>query len=262
MRSHLFRLAYWAVSVFFALTAMPLITLPGRAPMMGWIRLYTRTIVFCLRTLAGIRVEVRGAENLPDQPAIIAAKHQSWGDGIIMFADRGNLAFVTGDHLERLPLLGFILRKMGAIIVDNCGGAHARAKLVSDRIKAEADDSRHILIYPEGHLSVAGQKHRYRKGVYHLAVGLDRPCVPVATNLGIFWPQQQWTLRPGTAILEFLPPLPPTLEKDTFMQRLEEVIETRSNALVTQGLARTGETLPAAMAEGEGECEGDRQATA
>jgi len=258
MRSPLFRVAYWVLSVFFALTALPLIALPGRAPLMGWIRLYTRLIVFCLRSLAGIRIEVRGSENLPDEPAVIAAKHQSWGDGIIMFADRGNLAFVTGDHLERLPLLGFILRKMGAIIVDNCGGAHARAKLVSDRIKAEADDNRHILIYPEGHLSVAGQKHRYRKGVYHLATGLNRPCVPVATNLGVFWPQQKWTLRPGTAIVEFLPPLPPALGKEAFMQSLEHAIETRSNALVAQGLAAIGESLPAGMTE----TGGDRQPVA
>jgi len=232
IRSILFQALYWLTSIAFGVLAAPLLLLPSRAPMMGWIRLYTRAMTFWMRHAAGVKVTVRGRENIPDGPCIIAAKHQSWGDGIVMFSQMNDLAFVTGDHLEKFPLVGGILRKMGAIIVDNCGGAYARARLVDTELKRAASDNRRILIYPEGHLSPVGEKHRYRRGVYHMYAAYNCPAVPVATNLGLFWPQQSWRLTPGEATVEFLPAIAPGLEKDDFMQRLEQAVETRSLELL------------------------------
>ena len=235
IRSLLFQGAYWITSIVFALTATPLIALRSRKPLMRWIRLYTKLMRFWLRALAGVRIVIRGRENVPDGPCVIAAKHQSWGDGIVMFSELDDLAFVTGDHLERFPLIGGLLRKMGAIVVDNCGGVYARAKLVDAEARRARDEGRRILIYPEGHLAPVGERHRYRKGVYHLYAAYDRPVAPVATNLGQCWPEQSWRLKPGVAVVEFLDPIAPGLQKEPFMERLEEAIETRSLALA--GLA-------------------------
>ncbi|MHA7873585.1 MAG: lysophospholipid acyltransferase family protein, partial [Hyphococcus sp.] len=153
LRRILFCCAYWATSVFFVLVAAPLLLLPGRKPVLSWIRLYTKTIAFWLRWIAGVRVTVRGMEKLPPGPVVIAAKHQSWGDGILLFAALGDLAFVAGDHLEKFPLVGGIVRKMGAILVDNCGGALARARLIDQDLNQAKAEGRRILIYPEGHLA-------------------------------------------------------------------------------------------------------------
>ena len=232
MRSILFQIAYYLTSTFFALTALPLLVAPTRNPLASWIRQYTKSMVFLMRTVAGVTVEIRGKEHVPEGPCIIAAKHQSWGDGFCAFSQIDDLAFVTGDHLERIPLIGGILRKLGAIIVDNCGGAVARARLVDEELKQAQADNRRILIYPEGHLAPAGEKYRYKRGVFHMYNGYQRPTVPVATNLGQFWPQNHWRLTPGTAVLEFLPAIEPGLEKEKFMHRLEKAIETRSLELM------------------------------
>ncbi len=228
MRSIFFQAAYWATSVFFAITAIPLLLVPSRKPTVAWIRLYTQVMTFWMRTIAGVRIVVRGRERLPEGPCIIAAKHQSWGDGFAMMSTLPDLAFVTGDHLEKFPLLGGILRKMGAIIVDNCGGAYARARLVDVELKKAQTENRRILIYPEGHLAPVGERYRYRRGVFHMYAAYGCPAVPVATNLGLYWPQQSWRLTPGEAVIEFLDPIPPGLEKEDFMARLEAVIEQRS----------------------------------
>lgn len=232
MRSFIFRAAYWATSIFFAITAAPLLLIPGRKPVMVWILAYTRVMQFWMRWIAGIKISVCGKERLPDGPCIIAAKHQSWGDGIVMFSQFHDLAFVTGDHLEKLPLLGGILRKMGAIVVDNCGGAYARARLVDTELKKAQKQNRRILIYPEGHLAPVGERYRYRRGVFHMYSAYGCAAAPVATNLGRFWPQQSWRLTPGEAIIEFLDPIPPGLEKEEFMARLETAIEKRSLELI------------------------------
>ena len=236
MRNFLFKTAYWVTSIFFALLAVPLLALPRRKPVMLWIRLYTRTMCFWMRVIGGITITIKGHHNIPEGQCIIAAKHQSWGDGFIMFSQFFDLAFVTGDHLEKLPLLGAILRKMGAIIVDNCGGAYARAKLVDSEMKIARDQGRRILIYPEGHLSPVGHHHRYRKGVFHMYTAYEKPVIPVATNLGVFWPEQQWNLTPGEAIIEFLEPIQPGLEKDEFMDLLKHRIEKHSLDLIPDGV--------------------------
>lgn len=56
--------------------------------------------------------------------------------------------------------------------------------------------------------------------------------MPVATNLGLYWPMDVWDLRPGTAVVEFLESIPPGLDKEPFMKLLEERIETASIALL------------------------------
>ena len=232
LRNIAFQVAYWATSIFFVLGALPFLALPARRPLMIWIRLYTRTMCFWMRWIAGVRIVVRGREKLPEGPCIIAAKHQSWGDGFVMFSQVRDLAFVTGDHLEKFPFVGGVLRKMGAIIVNNCGGACARARLVDRQMKKARDENRPILIYPEGHLSPVGRRYRYKKGVFHMYQAYDCAVAPVATNLGLRWPQQSRRLTPGEAVIEFLDPIVSGLDKESFMSRLEQAIETRSIELL------------------------------
>lgn len=193
---------------------------------------YTRTIKFFMHVVVGIKVTVSGHDNIPqDGAVIIAAKHQSYGDGIVMFSEFFDLSFVTGDHLEKFWTLKHILAKMNAVVVDNCGGEDAR-KRMSETSQIVREQGRRILIYPEGHLSLIGSQHRYRKGVYHLYKDFDCPVVPAATNLGQRWNQNDFKKFPGPAALEFLEPIMPGLGKDEFMAVLEERIETRSKALL------------------------------
>lgn len=239
MRSFLFAAYYWIITVFYAVSALILALFPGRGPMSAAIRLYTHRMMWGMRALAGIEVEVKGKEHLPQGAFIIAAKHHSWGDGYVMYSSVDNLTFVTGDHLEKFPLVGSLLRKLGAIVVDNCGGPEAR-KALSDSASIAHAEGRRILIYPEGNLAKPGEHFRYRTGVYYMSRDFDLPVVPVATNLGLFWRQQDFKKTPGKATVEFLPPIPTGLEKEEFIQRLQHAVETRSQELIAQA---TGEAV-------------------
>jgi 1-acyl-sn-glycerol-3-phosphate acyltransferase len=236
IRSVLFNIAYWLLSVLYALMATVTLALPGRRPV-GWaVRQYSRRMVQAMRLFAGIRLKVVGRDKVPDA-CIIAAKHHSWFDGFSMYSQFDDLAFVTGDQLEKIPLLSGILQKLGAIVVNNCGGRRSRQALTDSAARASAE-GRRILIYPEGHLSKAGEHHRYKSGVWHMSRDFNLPVVPVATNLGLFAPQAQFAKHPGTATLEFLDPIPAGLPKAEFMARLEAAIETRSDALIAQAQGR------------------------
>ena len=233
MRPFVFNMYFWIMSGIYAILATPMVFLPGRRAINKIIRAYTKSIVWGMRWIAGIRTRLIGQANLPDGAYILAAKHQSYGDGIVLYGAFRDLAFVTGDHLERFPLIGGLLKKLGAIVVNNCGGPEARRALSDAAALAHAED-RKILISPEGHLSAVGEKHRYRTGVYHMAKDFGLPVIPVATNLGLNWPQQKWEKHKGLATVEFLPPLDATLGKAAFMAALEGQIESRTQALVAE----------------------------
>ena len=63
---------------------------------------------------------------------------------------------------------------------------------------------------------------------------LGAECVPAATNAGVFWGRRGLYRRPGLAVVEFLPPIPPGLDIPVFMARVESEIETASNRLMRE----------------------------
>lgn len=243
MRSLLFNIAYWALSITYGLAAAFAALAPGRKATSWIIRRYVRRMVQAMSLFAGIRIETRGKERLPQGAFIIASKHQSWGDGFATYDHFDDVAFVTGDHLEKFPLLGTVLKKLGAIVVNNCGGHAARAAL-KERAADAHREGRKILIYPEGHLAKVGEKFRYRSGVWHMYRDFDMPVVPLATNLGLFWPLEEFHKNPGTATLEFLEPIPTGLPKAEFLERLEAAVEGRTAELIAEA---TGQPVTPAV---------------
>ncbi|WP_339736962.1 lysophospholipid acyltransferase family protein [uncultured Maricaulis sp.] len=243
MRSLLFNLAYYLITAIYALVCAILALLPDRRILMHGIRSYARLTVLLMRWICGIRVEVRGTPP-KNQAVILAAKHQSWGDGLVMMAKCGNVNFICGDHMLNYPLIGWVLNRCGAIIVSNKGGAAAAASLRAGVQRSHGEGRpRPILIYPEGHLTPVGSGLRYRSGAWQLSSQLDRPVVPVATNLGQCWPQQKWTKFAGTAVIEFLDPMAPSSDRDTFLAELERRVETRSRRLEAENSVAATESV-------------------
>ena len=242
IRSVLFAVAYWALSIAYVLLALPLLALPGSGAVRWWIRKYTQSMRWSLRVFAGVNHEIRGKEHLPDGPFVIAAKHQSWGDGFLIYPEIDNIAFVTGDHLEKFPFAKGILRKLGAIVIDTCGGGERKASSLANGMKRASSAGRRILIYPEGHLAPVDYHFRYKAGVWHMAREMNAPVVPVATNIGLYWSQEDFRKNQGTALLEFLPPIQPGDSKSEFLAELTGQIESATARLVAEG--RQAETVP------------------
>ncbi|MAK62075.1 MAG: 1-acyl-sn-glycerol-3-phosphate acyltransferase [Ponticaulis sp.] len=247
MRSTLFAVSYWVLNALYVLLAIPLLIVPGSTVIRWWIRKYTQSMRWCLRVFAGIKHDIRGKENLPDGPFILAAKHQSWGDGFLIYPEIEDIAFVTGDHLEKFPFVKGILHKLGAIVIDTCGGGERKAASLAEGMDRAANDGRRILIYPEGHLAPVDYHFKYKAGVWHMARAMNVPVIPVATNIGLFWSQEAFRKEQGTAILEFLPALTPDDSKSEFLEKLTDCIESKTAELVAEG--RNAEKIPTRLIE-------------
>jgi len=192
---------------------------------------YCRWVIFTLRILCGIRCEVRGTP--PTTEALIAAKHQSFLDIILIFHAVPAGKFVMKAELMYAPFLGQYARKIGCVPVDRGKRGAAIARMKAD-VAAGAAEAGQLIIYPQGTRVAPGVKKAYKVGTGLLYDQLGQPCYPVATNVGVFWPKRGILRKPGLAVVEFLPPIAPGLPIPEFMARLEDEVETHSNRLMAE----------------------------
>jgi len=113
MRAHIFNAGFWVLSALAVLLFSPVLLLSGRGGVAFAIHWHARAFRLWLK-VCGVSVEYRGLHHVPAIPApVFAAKHQSWGDGLLQVARDSELAYVIGDHMLALPWRAGICRKPG-----------------------------------------------------------------------------------------------------------------------------------------------------
>jgi len=229
LRSLLYGLWYYGVTVALAILYIPLLALP-RAALRHGIRIWARLLIWGLRVIGGVRLEVRGLDRIPPGACLIAAKHQSMFDIIPAFAYLPDALFVMKKELMRIPVFGWHNRKHGTIVVDRGGEAQAMRKLIADA-RDRFKEPRQLLIFPEGTRRPPGAEPDYKPGVAGIYRDLQTPCVPVATNTGLHINSAGIATSSGTVVYEVLEPIPAGLKRADFMRLLQERIEMASNAL-------------------------------
>ena len=191
-------------------------------------------MILSLRWLAGVRIEIRGRENVPTGAAIVAAKHQSMFDVFSQFAILPDACFVMKKELLMVPLFGWHGLKADMIVVDRDGHSAALKKLVRDA-KDRMKDARQIVIFPEGTRGDVGQPGDYKPGIAALYRELDMPVTPLALNCGSHW-DKGFLRKPGTIVFEYLEPIPAGLKRAEFMRELQTRIDGATQALEAEGL--------------------------
>ena len=233
LRSILFNLSYLLWSIIMHVLCLPLLLAPA-----SWVwkaaHLWIDGTLFLLRVFCGLDHRELGVEHLPTGPAIIAAKHQSAWETLFLSRRLGHPAFILKRELLMIPLFGWFIRKVGMIAVDRAGKAAALKKMVREAQETFAA-GRSIVIFPEGTRTAPGTHKPYQPGIAALYTQLGVPVVPVALNSGLFWGRKAFLKKPGTITLQFLPPIPPGLDRKAFMKRLESGIEDASQALAKVG---------------------------
>ena len=228
-RSLVFNFLFFLGGSLFLVALLPGLLLPRRS-VMYFPAIWHGYVLWILRLTCGITHEIRGRENLPAGPSLVAVKHQSAWDTMILPIVLGDVAYVLKQQLLWIPIYGWYLRKLDNLPVDRAGGASALRAMVETgkRIIAQG---RSIVIFPEGTRTVPGERRPYHPGIAALYTQLDVPVVPVALNSGLFWGRRAFLKRPGRIVLEFLPPIAPGLPRKVFMRELESRIETASERL-------------------------------
>ncbi|MEM8802886.1 MAG: lysophospholipid acyltransferase family protein, partial [Pseudomonadota bacterium] len=136
-------------------------------------------------------------------------------------------------ELMYAPIMGQYAVRIGTIPVNRGKRGAAIEQMKRDIAKGAADPGQ-LVIYPQGTRVAPGDKKPYKIGTGAIYEQLEQPCIPVATNIGHFWPKRGFLRKPGNSVVEFLEPIPPGMPVKEFMAHLEDVIETRSDELLAE----------------------------
>ena len=234
LRALVFNLALFAWTAVLCTLGLPLLLAP-RTATIRLARFWVSKILAFLKTAVGIDYEIRGIERIPRDGCIIAMKHQSAWDTLIIPAVLDDPVFVLKRELMIVPFFGWYLARAGSIAIDRKGGAAALRRMLAEARPAAAA-GRPIVIFPEGTRVAPGTRRPYQPGVAALYQALALPVVPAAVNSGLFWGRRSFVKHPGRIILEFLDPIPPGWPRPQLMAELEQRIETATGALVREAL--------------------------
>jgi len=232
-RSLLFNVLFYVTTTLFVVFGSPLRCAP-RGWAMAALKVHSNFELWLLRTIVGTKIEVRGRENIPQGPCLVASKHQSAWETFALIPIFRDPALLMKRELFFIPFHGWFSRKFEMIPVDRDKGASALRRMLREA-KKRIDDGREIIIFPEGTRRPPGAPPDYKTGIILLYDALGVPCLPVALNSGLFWPRRSVIRRPGTIVVEILPPIPEGLPRDEFLRRLEAAVEGASGRLLVEG---------------------------
>ncbi len=196
-------------------------------------KIWAIVLLWALKKLCHIDFKVFGKSNIPKAPCIIACKHQSMWETVIMHLILHRPVYLYKQELRKVPFYGWFLLKMSGVAVDRKGGMKSLKKVIAHS-KKYLGQGQTIVIFPQGTRVPCGEsieKYPYQAGITALYNGCEVDVIPAALNSGFFWPKNSLLKKPGTITIEFLPAIKPGKSKAEFNSELVTVIESACDRL-------------------------------
>src|SRR6266404_5635065 len=138
LRSLAFNVGWYVASAIIAIAGAPILLMPRRA-VVAWARLWIAVVLWWLQVTCGLSHRLRGLENLPGGPVIIACKHQSSWETIAFTLLFDKIAIVLKRELLFIPIVGWAMARAGNIAVARGEGAAALRGLLKQAKVVIAD---------------------------------------------------------------------------------------------------------------------------
>lgn len=164
----------------------------------------------CMLAIAGIQVDVKGTENIPDQTALFVGNHQGNFDIPIILCKLGPLkSIVAKKETSKIPGIHMWMTHFDCIFMDR---GNPRQSLQSlNRAQELLEQGRSVIIFPEGTRSKGPAMLEFKAGALRCALKANVPIVPFALDGS--WKAmeaQKYTMKPAEVMLRILPPVPTT----------------------------------------------------
>ncbi len=224
LRALLFEVLVVLLTLVVGIGCLPLAVWSERgtcAIMQTWGRL----VLLLLRVVVGIRVNGPEWIAMPEGPVILAPKHQSSMDVVIMVSQPFHTVFVLKEELRRMPIIGWYAWRAGHIFVSRDAGAPALRVMLREAEAAVAK-GRPLVIFPEGTRTLPGDAPDLKPGIVAVAGQLGASVIPVALNTAVCWGRKEFLKRPGVVTVVAHPPLPPTMGRRAMLAALHTGINS------------------------------------
>lgn len=210
----------WLATLLVAVPAMFIvIVLPGRNQRRHLARLAARGVFH----VAGIGLKVEGLENLP-ATCIVAANHASYLDGIILTAALPpRFGFVIKREITKVPVVGWMLHRLGSEFVDRFDKDAARSD--ASRIIKRANEGSCLGVFPEGTFVAESGLRPFHLGGFMAATRGGLPVVPIAIRgARHILPAHVWMPRRGDLQIQVLPAIAPEARNGDAARKLRDEV--------------------------------------
>jgi len=198
LRALLFYVGYALLVIFFSVTGVVFLSFAPYRLRSNYIFLWNRCTVIWAKITCGLKFEVIGEENLPQDRAYVAlAKHQSQWETFFLQYFLAPAKIVLKKELLSIPVFGWGLKLTDPIAIDRSSPKKA-LKQMQQQGTESIKNNISVLIFPEGTRTPTGQVGKYARGGANIAIGSGAPVVPIAVNAGLFWPADKFLKYPGT----------------------------------------------------------------
>jgi len=196
VRSSLFALGLVCSTLLFTPIALASTLLPYR---FRWrvVTQWSRFNLYWLSLTCGVHSEVDGLDNVPAEPTVILAKHESAWETLAMQRWFAPQVWVLKRELLRIPFFGWGLATMRPIAIDRSAGLSAFEQMLEQGRERLASGC-WVVVFPEGTRVPPGERRKFKRGGALLAVHTGRAVIPVAHNAGDCWPRNSFLKYPGT----------------------------------------------------------------
>lgn len=205
IRSIIFTIGQWLFTPIFSILA--LFTFPfSPITRNKLISLWARTMLWWLRVTCNVTYVVKGRENIPAQPCVILAKHQSAWETLAFQLIFPPQVYVMKRELLWIPFFGWGLAMTSPIAINRSAGREALKQLVSlgrQRLAAGL----WVVVFPEGTRIAPKQHGKFHIGGAWLASGTKATVLPVAHNAGHCWGKNTIFKKPGVITVSIGQPI-------------------------------------------------------
>ncbi len=224
IRSILFALAQTVFTLLYALLS-PVIFLFGQHTRHRLLSGFAPGMLWLLRNICNIRMEVRGLENIPRASCVVLSKHQSAWETLALQQVLPLHVWVVKRELLWIPFFGWLLALSSPIALNRGKGKEAMRELLA-KGKEKLERGFSIVIFPEGTRIPYGEKGRYKIGGALLAKHTGVVVLPVAHNAGKFWGRNAFIKQPGVVQMVIGAPIDTAdLTAEEINRRVEDWIE-------------------------------------
>lgn len=177
--------------------------------------------------LSGVKVTVRGIDNLPADSCVVVANHASYIDGPLLNGYLpARFGFVIKGEMRDIPVVHFLLRRSGSKFVERkemTGSSRDARQLVK-----AAQEGESLGFFPEGTFLLERGVGRFRPGAFVAAIKGDMPVVPVAiSGAREIMPSGRLMPRKSDLVIEILPAIAPGDDDYASSRKLAEASRQR-----------------------------------
>ncbi|HEY8520877.1 MAG TPA: lysophospholipid acyltransferase family protein [Gammaproteobacteria bacterium] len=128
--------------------------------------------------LIGSPVRVEGKPAVGEGPCVVVANHASYLDGIVLTAALPpSFTYLIKHEMARVPIAGFVLRRLGSAFVKRDDVAHR--KRVARRLVELAQRGEALAFFPEGTFAPHPGLLPFQPGAFAAAALAEVPVVPL-----------------------------------------------------------------------------------